>query len=205
MRVANLDMTDPSQGCPTGFKLITSPKRGCFRTRTPGCTPITFGTHGITYNKVCGRVTGYRYSTADAFWPYYSNRAKTLDSLYVDGVSITRGRTPRQHIWTFVATGRINIADYLSCPCTRNGATYSGVVPPFINNEYFCETGTTTKPLWDGGDCPSTSSCCSFNNPPWFCKQFSQPSSSDIEVRVCTDQPASDEDIQIELIELYIQ
>ena len=98
-----------------------------------------------------------------------------------------------------------NNADRYSCPCSRNGVTYSGVVPPFINNEYFCERGTNTEPMWDGGDCPSTSSCCSFNNPPWFCKQFSQPSSSDIEVRVCTDQPASDEDIQIELIELYIQ
>ena len=204
MKVANLDMTDPNQGCPTGFKLTTSPKRGCFRTRTPGCTPITFGTHGITYSKVCGRVKGYLYSTPDAFWPYYNHRGITLDGAYVDGVSITRGRTPRQHIWTFAAAYNNN-ADRYSCPCSRNGVTYSGVVPPFINNEYFCERGTTTEPMWDGGDCPSSSSCCSFNNPPWFCKQFSQTSTNNIEVRVCTDQQASDEDIQIELIELYIQ
>jgi len=48
--------------------------------------------------------------------------------------------------------------------------------------------------------------CCSFNKPPWFCKQFSQPSSSDIEVRVCADEPSStNEDIQIEVVEIYIQ
>ena len=194
MRVANLDMTDHSQGCPTGFKLTTTPKRGCFRTTTPGCTSITFDTHNITYNKVCGRAIGYSYISLDAF--EYPNPPDTIDGTYVDGVSITHGYSPRQHIWTFAGT------TYSSCPCARAGV---GVVPSFINNEYFCEAGNATQPMWDGGDCPSTSTCCTFNNPPWFCKQLSQNTTDDIEVRVCADQESDDEDIQIELIELYVQ
>ena len=40
----------------------------------------------------------------DAFGqPYYSNRALTIDSQYVDGVSLTHGQYPRKHIWTFAA------------------------------------------------------------------------------------------------------
>ena len=197
MRVANLDMTDRSQGCPTGFKLTTTPKRGCFRTTTPGCTSLTFDTHNITYSNICGRVIGYSYRSLDAFRAYSNNRGLTLDGQYLDGVSITRGGSPRQHIWTFAASG----SGGQSCPCTNN----AGVVPPFINNEYFCEVGSTTEPMWDGGDCPSTSTCCSFNKPPWFCKELSQTTTDDIEVRVCADQSSGDEDLQIEIVELFVQ
>jgi len=46
---------------------------------------------------------------------------------------------------------------------------------------------------------PLTSSCCSFNNPPWLCKSNS---TNDIEVQVCADESSSNEDIQVEV---YIQ
>ena len=129
MRVANLDMTDHRQGCPTGFNLTTSPKRGCFRTTTPGCTPLTFDTYSITYSNVCGRVIGYKHRTLDAFSPYYNHRSVTLDGQYVDGVSITHGRSPRKHIWTFAAAYS-DTPNGDSCPCTRTGTAFSGVIPP---------------------------------------------------------------------------
>ena len=205
MRVANLDMTDSRQRCPPGFRLTTTPKRGCFRTTTPGCTSVNFDTHNITYSKVCGRVIGYRHRSLDAFYAYYNNRAITIDGQYVDGVSITHGYSPRQHIWTFAGTHSSSAASN-SCPCMGTGAAFPGAIPPFINNEYFCEYGSsTTEPLWDGGDCPSTSTCCTFNNPPWFCKQLSQDTTDDIEVRVCANQSTGDEDLQIEVVELYVQ
>ena len=131
MRVANLDMTDTSQGCPTRFNLTTSPKWGCFRT-TPGCTSVTFDTHNITYSQVCGRVIGYNYRSLDAFWAYYYNRSVTLDGQYVDGVSITHGGSPTQHIWTFAATSDSDAFGQHTCPCTKNSVTFSGAVPPFI-------------------------------------------------------------------------
>ena len=81
---------------------------------------------------------------------------------------------------------------------------------------YYCETGRrigTTEglfyedadPLWDGEGCGSTSTCCEFNNPPWFCKQLPQPTTEDIEVRICSSRETDSEDTPIELIELYIQ
>lgn len=215
MRVAYLDMTDPSQQCPPGFRLITNPKRLCQRATAPGCTSITVATQGVQYCKVCGRVTGYQSASTDAFWPYYLQRSVTLDDVYTDGISITHGQSPRKHIWTFASAEYEIAANFASCPCSRTDTAYTGVVPPFIGNDYFCDTGApegwqfgvlySDNPLWDGSGCGPTSSCCTFNSPPWFCKQLPQPTTDNIEVRVCTNQAQSDEDVLIEQIELYVQ
>lgn len=47
--------------------------------------------------------------------------------------------------------------------------------------------------------------CCSFNTPPWFYKQLSEPIIDDIEMRVCRNEAAQDEDIAIEMVEIYVQ
>ena len=62
----------------------------------------------------------------------------------------------------------------------------------------------TSHPLWDGGGCGPTGGCCESNNPPWFCKTLPQPTTDDIEVRVCGDEVLSNEDILVELIEIYV-
>ena len=213
MRVAHLNMTDTNQHCPSGFRLITSPKRTC---GTPGsrCVSTTFPLNGVKYSRVCGKIIGYQYSNTDAFHPYYLDRSRTVDGQYVDGVSLTHGQTPRKHIWTFAAARDEIRSNRRVCPCTKNNTDFSGVVPPFIGQDYFCDTGSTYQvqaqfyhadPLWDGSGCGSTSSCCGFNNPPWFCKQLPQPTTDDIEMRACTDEVTSNEYLALETIEIYIQ
>lgn len=88
------------------------------------------------------------------------------------------------------------------------------IVPSFIGNNYFCDTGNygddnsprntyyTEHPLWDDEGCGSQSVCCSLNSPPWFYKQLSQPSTDDIEMRLCCDQDRDHEDIQVEIIHI---
>ena len=203
-------MTDPTHHCPTGFRLTSHSKRSCERITRPGSTRLTFAVQSVKYSKVCGKVIGYGYISLDAFSAYYYNRALTLEGNYVDGVSITHGH-PRRHIWTFAGTWDEIGGHPSSCPCTETDTTYTGAVPPFLGNNYFCDAGSRNRgqmiddPLWNGSGCGSTSSCCSFNSPPWFCKELPQPTTDDIEVRVCTDEGASNEDITIEVIELYIQ
>jgi len=214
MRVADFSMTNPLQNCPQGFRTITSPRRLCGRQIGPGCVSTTFPVHGISYQKVCGRVTGYQDSTPDAFGPYYYNRGITIDGTYIDGVSITHGRYPRKHVWSFAAASDEIQSGRNVCPCTRTHAVFTGAVPPFVGQDYFCDTGSrysvsrriySSDPLWDGSGCGSTSSCCRFNSPPWFCKQLPQPTTDDIELRLCSDQSTGNEDALIELIELYVQ
>ncbi|XP_064388465.1 uncharacterized protein LOC135336541 [Halichondria panicea] len=217
MRVANLDMTDPNQNCPEGLRLVTRtepPLRTCGRIEGPArCVSTTYSTYEVEYSKVCGQIIGYQSSTSDAFDQFFKNRSLSIDDGYVDGVSLTHGQLPRQHIWTFVnAIDEIH-SNELVCPCTRPDLPYTGVVPPFICQDYFCETGSQQKhtftfypddPLWDGQGCGGTSTCCEFNNPPWFCKQLPQPTTDDIELRLCSDQSIYDEETPIEIIEMYV-
>ena len=100
--MANLDMTDPSQNCPNEFKLVSRsdpPLRTCRRPDTNiGCTSTNFSTYGIEYSKVCGRIKSYHRGLLDAFFQHSNNQ--DIDSGYVDGISLTHGQSPRQHIWT---------------------------------------------------------------------------------------------------------
>ncbi len=223
-RVANLDMTDPNQNCPAGFNLTTRtepPLRTCGRTgelRT-GCMSFAIQTHGVEYSHVCGRIISYQNGRPDAFAPFHRRRTSlTIDRDYVDGISLTHGQSPRQHIWTFACAideFAPNINTQTSrCPCTRPNETFIGTVPPFIGQDYFCETGDragargrffANDPLWDGQGCEGTSTCCEFNNPPWFCKQLPQPTTDNVELRTCFDQGLPDEDTPIEIMEMYIR
>ena len=153
---------------------------------------FTYPTYGVEYSRVCGRVIGYQYNTPNAFAPYFLNRTVTIDDVYVDGVSLTHGQSPRQHIWTFANAHDENRSNEYVCPCTRPDLPYTGVVPPFIGQDYFCETGTqqvassifySDDPLWNGQGCGSNSTCCQL---PWFCKQVPhQSTTDDIELRLC--------------------
>ena len=58
--------------------------------------------------------------------------------------------------------------------------------------------------LWDGKEC-AMSSCCDLNKPPWFITELETDTVDDIEVRLCMDQPASDEDVAIKLWEIYVR
>ena len=122
----------------------------------------------------------------------------------MDGVSLTHGNS-RQHIWTFAAALDRSFDEHESenfCPCQTNSEP-----PLLVGEDYFCdagneefmtgETGLQTDPLWDGTDCL----CC--DNPPWFYKQLPQPTTDDIEMRMCKDR--SDENIAITEIEIYVQ
>ena len=85
------------------------------------CQSTVFSTLGLNYSQVCGQLRGYQRGTPDAFHPYYDNPSLTIDSVYVDGVSITYGSVPRKHIWTYV-TG-VNLmyiysgGTIFNCPC----------------------------------------------------------------------------------------
>ena len=213
MRVTYLDMTDTSQQCPEGFRLRSEPNRTCELIAT--CTSILYPSHHIRYSKVCGRVRAYQYGVTIAFTRYYRGYDTTIDSNYVGGMSITHGESPRKHIWTFAAALDETRYGQHVCPCTKTDTPYTGRVPPFIGNDYFCDTGShqyyewyrfySEDPLWDGEGCGPTNSCCQFNSPPWFCKELPQPTTDDVEVRVCRYDTYSGRNIPFDLIELYIQ
>ena len=79
-----------------------------------GCYSVNYSTNGMSYQKVCGRASGYQKGSMDAF----SRITNAFD--YFEGLSITHG-SPRQHIWTY-AIGLSDSGTYpdtrYNCPCT---------------------------------------------------------------------------------------
>ena len=215
MRVANLDMTQPNQECPPGFKTITaSGKRLCGRPGPAGCVSVKFPTYNIPYNRVSGRVIAYQDRTPDGLCSYIGYHTDqvihTLEEAYIDGVSITHG-SPREHIWSFIASHSETDTDCHGCPCFTR---FNSTLVQFISDKFFCDTGVETgvkmilhddDPLWDGQGCGPVNKCCTFNNPPWFCTELDQHTSDDIELRLCANEDTDNEDVPIEIIELYVQ
>uniref|UniRef100_A0A1X7TD46 Fibrinogen C-terminal domain-containing protein n=1 Tax=Amphimedon queenslandica TaxID=400682 RepID=A0A1X7TD46_AMPQE len=215
-RLAYLDMSDATQNCPSGFRLYQSGGvRACGRNSSSGsgCVSVQFPSNGISYSQICGRVTGYQYSSPIAFFA----GSNDINSYYVDGVSITHG-SPRQHVWT-LANGVTDTYFFLHpgliCPCSAGG---SHAVPSFVGNHYFCESGNnapdwidilyTSDPLWDGQGCGSYESpCCNVTGIPLFHRDYGSNTTTDyIELRVCGSGGLSSvEDSPVSFYEIYVK
>ena len=216
MKVISINMSNLSSSCPSGLKTLTSPKRLCaMNTDGAGCSSAYLNVHGVKYSRVCGKIIGYQQRSTDAFAPYYNNRALTIDQAYVDGISLTHGHSPRKHIWTFAAAlHEVSSFPRLLCPCTNIHNQLSIPIPPYVGNDYFCDTASSQRfevrfypddPLWDGQGCGRLNTCCSFNNPPWFMKQLPASTHDNIEMRLCANEVRDNEDIVFETLELYVQ
>ena len=205
-KVYSLDMTNSGESCPTGFKLQTpGSKRLCGKGGS-GCTSIAVPVNGQSYTKVRGRVIAYQYASTDAF----NSGSTNIDGVYVDGVSITHGKSPRKHVWTLGSGIIIYGSESSTCPNTGHGKPQ----PAWVGSNYFCSSGNTAAsgwgykfydvPLWSRitGNCED---CSSRYTVPHFCRELPQATNEDLEIRVCANQGLSDEDIQVEAIDLYIK
>ena len=222
-QVTFVDMSNSSHRCPHGLGEITlEGKRVCGRVAplpVASCVSARFPTGGRQYSSVCGRLVGFQYGDTTAFGWYTtekSARSFTIDTYYVDGVTLTHGQPGRrEHIWTFATGLYENRPGYDVCPCAPHA--HGATIPSFIGQDYFCESGipgTFTRmlhgddPLWDGRGCTSENTCCTFNYPPYFTKQLAIPTTDLIEMRVCDRDgysSSSAADTFVQLIELYIK
>ena len=214
-QVANLNMSNSSQQCPSAWREYNSNGvRGCGRpvSSSGDCPGISFTT-GRQYNKVCGRAIGYQIGAAEAF--YHSD--ESIDSYYMYGLSITYGTLPRNHIWTLAAgisEGGYSSTISYNCPCADPNNAGNGVLPSFVGNNYYCESGNpstsytddffyTSDPLWDGEQCEGE--CCSNGkSPPWFSVELPNPTTDAIEVRICGAHGVNG-DVAVQVLDIYIQ
>ena len=171
-------MTDPQQNCPVEWQEYrANTSRGCGRVAT--CSRKT--SINRQYSKVCGRIVAYHLTSTDEF---HSDN-ESIDGAYVDGVSVTYGSSPRNHIWTFAGgwseISHPNSNIIYNCPCSDS----PGTTPPpaFIGERYFCESANkderyihnhiyTSNKLWDGEQCNNEGTCCTDKSPPCFRLMF---------------------------------
>ena len=217
-RVGYLNMTHPGAECPPGLtehKYRNLKNEVCGRPHRSGggCASTTFSTLGLSYYKVCGQVRGYQFNSPDAFVPL----GRGIDSFYVDGISITYGKNPRKHLWTYACGLQEDRRDAVGCPCNKGYRGGRNVVSSFIRNHYYCESALNPRtswkavlyasdPLWDRKNCDSLeSTCCTNRKMPWFYRLLEDTIKDDIELRVCSDQGYNDEGIPLDIIEIYVQ
>ena len=207
MRVAKLDMTKRNTQCPSGLRQHNRSNLhmcGINSSHLLSCSSTIFKLNGIKYSSVNGVIRAYGCGSLDGYKPYGGHKIRAnpnISSNYVDGISLTYGITLRQHIWTFAV-----------------GVSNDCMPPPslHINNDYYCSdinirsqscnnSPTTRDIQWSEGECGSKSQCCSLNNSTQFYKQLPQPTTDDIEMRLCRDEQASNENIFIDKIDIYVQ
>ena len=212
-RLAYLNMSDITQNCPPGLEECEDEGiRLCRIDEEPkGCKSVKFLTNGISYTHICGRVIGYQKGKTDAL----SNQNKGINGPYLDGVSITCG-SPREHVWSYIAGQRSDLLSNANanCPCNR-GSTIQ--IQGFIGNHYYCESGSnstasrstlySSDPLWDGKNCLALEDpCCKSPNLPWFHRDYGNATSTDyLELRVCRSGSRNNEDIPLQLYEIYVK
>ncbi len=211
--LTSLDMNNPDTNCPSEFQMVEheSGVRYCRKNSdSNGCTAITYP-HNRPIKRLYGRVHGIQRGTPDIFDGIFD---RTIEGDYLNGISLTYAH-PRQHIWSFIG---YTSAAYPNCPCSTNPTISTA---DYIGENYFCESGTAdlevdpaetfvNDPIWDGQNCESTQDpgCCTrgdLGNGEWFYREFEVPFTPVVELRICTDQTIADEDIGLQLVELYIQ
>ena len=213
-RVAFVNMTKPGATCPQGLDQAIfdgSSYCGWFTSSSAGCVSAAVD-NIISYQKVCGRVLGYQQNGPEAF-RRYSLFTTDINGVYFDGLAIMSG-TPRKHIWTYTAGYNSDGLNSFDCPC-NNGNT-NAVIPSFVGNDYYCESGYlsggcqnliyTNDVLWDGQQCLGVEApCCTHPNMPWFNKTLSETTTDDIELRACQSNILCTGSVPIFLIELYVR
>ncbi len=207
MRIAYVDMKQPSSKCPQRLCERTQNPRSCRKcSSSRSCASQTYQV-GVTYSRVCGRVIAYQLGSLEAYSRTYTNG--------FDGVRLTHSNS-EVHIWTFYGAIAENYAEPETvCPCINPRDKQIPLVPTSVGSHYFCDTAAssspvstsfyTEDPLWDGAGCRGSNSCCSFNNPPWFHRELPVATAEDIKMRICLNLGPSYEDIAIEKIDIYVQ
>ena len=217
--VLYLNMSDPDNSCPSNWKLHESPIRGCGRKTDDifTCDSVRIPVN-INYSMICGRIYACQRGESRAF---RAGIFVPIENSYVSGLSLTHGAVgKRKHVWTFVSAWdetSIRITPSYSCPCIDSTYNWTYQLPSCVGDSYFCDTGTHTfydrdrlkvfknDPLWDGEGCGGSSTCCSFNNPPWFCKYLKYHTTDNLELRLCLAWFPRYEDFRISLVEIYVK
>ena len=159
----------------------------------PGCSHTVFPLHNIEYTHVCGVVEGYGYGTPDGFCTdvyIEKDRQANIRGNFIDGISLTyRQLDVIKELWTYSA----DLFEY--------GCSSSHAIPDYLNLKY-----VSYLPIIDVGDSSSAATCPSHLQQceDTFHREFPQPISSDIEMRLCRGQAEDDEEIMIGNVDIYV-
>ena len=103
------------------------------------------------------------------------------------------------------------------CPCSYPpGSSLRRNPKNTIGDNYYCESGLYltpsidryrinplwNDPLWDAASCPSGNNCCQHNG--WFHRDITN-TTDNIDVHLCLDEGPENEDVYIDIVEIYVR
>lgn len=202
-------MQIPEHKCPVGWKFYHIDNyRLCGKNSDgPSCDSVKIPNRkDRSYQYVRGKLRGYQYGSPDAFYAS-TNTHRTIDGPYVDGVSMTYGQHERKHIYT-LASGWRRYGKDTRGTCPETG--YGFQQPEFVGLNYICSSGNSHQnwspklysdiPLWS-----RNYNYYSYDDYFYFSVKLPKPTNEDIELRICTDQEKTNENVFLEVIDLYIK
>ena len=175
-RIGYIDPNTTSE-CPPELQLMNNTEFGLIcRGAYGGLNNFKYSSSNTSYSKICGQARAYIYDHGHAF-DYWGAR---LDSIYVDGISITTGNYTK-HIWTYAVGG-----DWFECPCSIY-YDYYDAAPQFVASDYYCahKKYYDSIRIWDEENCGYwNEGCCTSDKLPWFIRSLNENTSDDVEVRM---------------------
>ena len=156
----------------------------------------------------------YAYGKVSTYKPD-TTTSRSLDGVYVDGISITSGN-PRKHVWTY-AVGLSDDYNYpqYNCPCAKPllGQIFlhlssvttivSQVILEHLNVPLY--TIVTHYGMEQVVYLKTVVAIMLVTRLPWFFRQFPVTTTGDIEVRICRDETFVDEGVAVKHLQLYVQ
>ena len=216
-RVVYFDMTDLNADCPTGWQLTSYSKRTCGRVTTGIDSPVT---QSSSLSLEEPTIECVELSEHIRMVQQMHLRPMIMETLLLLMVPmlvvlvshmVVHDNTSGHLQLVLVKIYQLGMMTALVM--LLHGITID--IPPFVGGDYFCESGRNSTyrppsfaeadPLWDGEGCASTSTCCEMNNPPYFTKQLTNPTTDDIEIEARLCRWDSTDDSPVEFIELYVK
>ena len=134
-RIYHFDISK-DKSCPSNWQLIEHEgEKGCDSKVTGACSPIYIEVGDMDFDEVCGMALGRQIAFPDAF---SVGTGAVINSLYVDGLSITYG-FPREHVWTYAVGASKNPlfgGSGGNCPCDDGQPQ-----PHFVGENMYCDSG----------------------------------------------------------------
>ena len=218
-RIVDFDVTGEDTTCPDGWTFASTPRVGCTRPDDDDCALATFSTGSLEFKRVCGRATGMASGTPDGF--------EATDGRMVDGIPLAEGVTLTlptvfEHIWTFAAVH--DGMGGIGCPFNADDFEEDQDSITFVQDNHFCDLdfgfgspsrrkrviAPSSRKLWTGdcADLPDGSNAleaCNFNDPPYFNVTLANPTTDDIDARICLSDVADEEQVFVESMMLFVQ
>ena len=208
-------MSSASKKCPNEqFSYINKGELHLCRIKSDkmGCATASYSSHGIKYSTICGYARGYQRGLSYAFVKSYP-----LTSHYLNGVSFQRfdasSTKKREHVWSYACGSMESSNNYAACPCNKGAVVAKP--PSFAGNNYYCESGTSTKPgsadffpkdpLWDGKGFNNLEVPCHKDMMPYFKRTYDSAITDHITVKLCRTYTKSILDVYLEGYGVFVK